>query len=100
MIVAISLGKPGINALLVVSQVVLSIVLPFVMFPLIWCTSSKTIMRVRKTGEAGEGEGEEVEGREEWVDFSNGKWITVLAAVVWLAIVVANVYVLVELAIG
>lgn len=48
MAVAIAVGKPGINTLLVASQVALSIVLPFVAFPLIWLTSSKSIMRVRK----------------------------------------------------
>lgn len=51
MIVAIVVGRQGINTLLVISQVVLSIVLPFTMFPLIWLTSSKAVMRVRKTPE-------------------------------------------------
>lgn len=48
MVVAIGVGKSGIDVLLVASQVALSIVLPFVAFPLIWLTSSKSIMRVRK----------------------------------------------------
>lgn len=47
MIVAISSGGSGINALLIASQVVLSIVLPFVAFPLIYLTSSKTVMAVK-----------------------------------------------------
>jgi len=47
MIVAISSGGSGINTLLIVSQVVLSIVLPFVAFPLIYLTSSKTVMAVK-----------------------------------------------------
>lgn len=47
MIVAISSGGAGINALLIASQVVLSVVLPFVAFPLIYLTSSKTVMSVR-----------------------------------------------------
>lgn len=51
MAIAIAVGRPGINTLLVISQVVLSIVLPFTMFPLIYLTSSKTVMRVRKTPE-------------------------------------------------
>jgi metal iron transporter len=49
MAIAIGLGMPGINSLLVASQVVLSIVLPFVIFPLLYCTSNKAIMSVRKT---------------------------------------------------
>lgn len=47
MIVAISSGGAGINALLIASQVVLSVVLPFVAFPLIYLTSSKMVMSVR-----------------------------------------------------
>ncbi|KAL4243096.1 NRAMP family protein [Abortiporus biennis] len=46
MVVAIAVGKDGIDVLLVASQVALSIVLPFVAFPLIWLTSSKEIMRI------------------------------------------------------
>ena len=48
MVVAIAVGREGLNTLLVASQVVLSIVLPFVAFPLIYLTSSKSIMRVGK----------------------------------------------------
>jgi len=48
-IVAVSVGRSGINSLLVASQVVLSIVLPFVAFPLIYLTSSEVVMRVRVT---------------------------------------------------
>lgn len=48
MIVAIAVGRPGLNVLLVGSQVALSVVLPFVAFPLILLTSTKSVMRVRK----------------------------------------------------
>jgi metal iron transporter len=48
-VVAVAVGRDGINALLVASQVVLSIVLPFVAFPLIYLTSSEVVMRVRVT---------------------------------------------------
>ncbi|EKM60826.1 uncharacterized protein PHACADRAFT_133651 [Phanerochaete carnosa HHB-10118-sp] len=54
MVVAIAVGRPGINMLLVASQVALSIVLPFVAFPLIWLTSSKSVMRVKKPRRRGE----------------------------------------------
>ncbi|KAJ8596811.1 Nramp-domain-containing protein [Rhizopogon salebrosus TDB-379] len=47
MIVAISSGGSGINALLIGSQVALSVVLPFVAFPLIYLTSSKMVMAVK-----------------------------------------------------
>ncbi|KAE9407319.1 natural resistance-associated macrophage protein [Gymnopus androsaceus JB14] len=48
MAVAISLGRPGINILLVLSQVILSIVLPFITLPLIYLTSSKKFMTVKR----------------------------------------------------
>ena len=48
LVVAAALGRPGIDALLVASQVVLSIVLPFVVFPLVWLTSSRAVMAVKK----------------------------------------------------
>ena len=47
-IFAAKLGRSGIDQLLVISQVILSIVLPFVTFPLIYVTSSRKAMRVRK----------------------------------------------------
>lgn len=48
MVVAVAVGREGINTLLVASQVVLSVVLPFIAFPLIYLTSSEVVMRVRK----------------------------------------------------
>ncbi|KIJ21508.1 hypothetical protein PAXINDRAFT_104681 [Paxillus involutus ATCC 200175] len=46
-IVAVAFGRSGINTLPVASQVALSVVLPFVAYPLIYLTSSKTVMSVR-----------------------------------------------------
>ncbi|KAL0950799.1 hypothetical protein HGRIS_007564 [Hohenbuehelia grisea] len=46
-IVAVAAGREGINTLLVASQVILSVVLPFIAFPLIYLTSSAVVMRVR-----------------------------------------------------
>jgi metal iron transporter len=45
-IVAAVVGKDGINALLVASQFVLSLVLPFVVLPLVWLTSNERVMSV------------------------------------------------------
>jgi metal iron transporter len=110
MVVAIAIGRDGINALLVASQVILSIVLPFITFPLLWCTSSKTIMRVRKCpgdgqlagggGGGGETSSDPENGPEQWVDYSNGKIAIVIGIAIWLLIVVANAYVIVTLAMG
>jgi metal iron transporter len=125
MAVAIALGRDGIDTLLVVSQVVLSIVLPFVTFPLLWCTASRTIMSVRRgnvvedTRKAQSGtavdlilvpgaviparDPAQVEGgadQEQMVDYSNNKLTIFVGAAIWLAIVAANMYVIIELAMG
>ncbi|KAJ3563284.1 hypothetical protein NP233_g9034 [Leucocoprinus birnbaumii] len=106
MVVAIAVGRDGISALLVASQVILSIVLPFVVFPLLYCTSSKTIMRSRRDDGQGRMSEDEAEsdvenaGGEEWVDFSNGKISTAVGFVIWLVIVAANGYTLIDLVIG
>ncbi|ODQ78867.1 hypothetical protein BABINDRAFT_162540 [Babjeviella inositovora NRRL Y-12698] len=44
--ISVSIGKNGLNTALNVSQVVLSILLPFLVAPLIWFTSQKKYMRV------------------------------------------------------
>lgn len=46
MAVAIGVGRDGLNTLLVASQVVLALVLPFIVFPLVWLTSSSALMSV------------------------------------------------------
>ncbi len=51
-IVAVAVGQSGINTLLVASQVVLSVVLPFVAFPLIYLTSRKLVMRMPRPRQA------------------------------------------------
>ena len=140
MAIAIGLGMPGINALLVASQVVLSIVLPFIISPLLYCTSKKAIMTVCKTRTGtGTGAGMIVDdatpevrfsvddvpaspvrdsstaeravtvvvevmdsdsGEIMKVDYSNNKLVIVVGVVSWLIIVMANVYVIVELGLG
>jgi metal iron transporter len=111
MVVAVSVGRPGINALLVASQVVLSIVLPFVTLPLIYLTSSKRIMSVRKptrsmelqsrnadTQQATTSDGSPV--TDEMVNLSNGKIVICVATVVWLVVLAANMYVIIMLGLG
>jgi metal iron transporter len=80
-------GHKAVNALLLGSQATLSVLLPFAMFPLVFFTSSKKIMRVRKE------KGEE----EEWVDFSNGIIIKVLAYFICVVVLGLNIYLLVKL---
>jgi len=110
MVVAIAVGKEGIDALLVASQVILAIVLPFVTVPLLYCTSSKTIMQVRKhpAGRQQNDGGrrveaaaaDDVENDDPWVDFSNGRLTTAIGILILIIEVVANAYVLISLAMG
>ena len=125
MTISISVGKPGINTLLVASQVVLSVVLPFVSVPLLYCTSSKAIMSVRKKRaemidsrpvtpntidvpskeiqyedrDPSTAEKAEVE-EGEMVEYSNNTFVTATGVILWLIIVAANVYVITELGLG
>ena len=130
MVVAIAMGRSGIDQLLVISQVVLSIVLPFVVFPLLWLTTNKKIMSVKKlesdlpasipsdspsspdtptppkfvatkTGSPIEHDIEALpDGPAEIIDYSNGKIIAGLGYLIWAVVVVANVYVIVMLGLG
>ncbi|KAJ6627937.1 smf Mn2+ and Fe2+ transporter-like protein [Mycena sp. CBHHK59/15] len=100
MAVAIAVGRPGIDALLVGSQVVLSIVLPFITLPLIFLTSSKTMMRVRKPEMQPPMAGELRNTWDDEVDFSSGKITTAIGCAIWLVVLSANIYVIVILAMG
>ncbi|PHH88540.1 hypothetical protein CDD83_7407 [Cordyceps sp. RAO-2017] len=101
-VVAGSVGRPGLNAALNASQVVLSIVLPFVTFPLIYFTSRTRFMTVRPPppppssprAAAAAGDDEEEAHREDdaqGIDMSNPWWLIAAAALVWLVIAVMNV---------
>ena len=115
MVVAIAVGRSGIDTLLVASQVVLSIVLPFVTLPLIYFTSSKRIMSVRRPPSPERVQLEmqtspiviqdrprvaDVEDFQDMKDFSNGKIVTGIGIVIWIVILAANVYVIVTTAMG
>lgn len=100
MIVAVSVGRAGINAMLVASQVVLSFVLPFIVFPLVWLTSSRTVMRVYSPAPT-DGVGEEKSVAEgEYLYFSNGWIVASIGYLIWVVLVLANGYVLVTLVLG
>ncbi|KAF9225332.1 smf Mn2+ and Fe2+ transporter [Gyrodon lividus] len=121
MTVAVAVGQDGINTLLIASQVVLSIVLPFITLPLLYLTSSSRVMSVRKSpfnppsptstppltsapdilSQPSTPEDDPTLSQavqvEEFVDFSSGKLVMFVGYVIWLVIVAANVYVLVTL---
>ena len=46
-VVAIAVGRDGLTQMLVASQVMLSVVLPFVIFPLVWLCADEKVMMVR-----------------------------------------------------
>ncbi|KAF8167251.1 natural resistance-associated macrophage protein-domain-containing protein [Crassisporium funariophilum] len=112
MAVAIAVGRQGIDTLLVASQVVLSIVLPFITFPLLYCTASKAIMSVRKSKTIpvdGSGTLTAVElpaalqNRTENAleNADSDELLTIgIGAAIWLVVVAANMYVIVELGMG
>lgn len=90
-------GKSGLSAALNASQVILSLLLPFVTFPLIYFTCNKKIMSVRRR-KNGDGitTSDEVNEDEEYelVDMSNGKLTTIFAVALWLLVSGLNVYLL------
>lgn len=116
------MGRSGIDTLLVASQVVLSIVLPFVTLPLIYLTSRFSgVMLVRapngpavfppapaalddaaSTCSEGTvvGAVADTEGGAQWKDFANGWIVTGICTLIWFVIAAANVYVIVELGLG
>lgn len=90
-IIAGAVGRTGLDQTLIASQVVLSVILPFVSAPLVWFTCRRSIMTVTSTRQ---------DGTEETVDMKNG-WITaIFAAAIWLALVVMNVALLVLVGLG
>ncbi|KAF9650335.1 natural resistance-associated macrophage protein [Thelephora ganbajun] len=130
MAVALALGRAGIDQLLVASQVALSIILPFIMLPLLWLTTNKEIMSVKRpesdlpaltadgspsnpdispaskfaTPKIGSSTERDVEASPppitEMVDYSNGKIIAGIGYLTWIVVIVANAYVIVMLAMG
>ncbi|KPI43819.1 Manganese transporter SMF1 [Cyphellophora attinorum] len=104
-IVAAAVGKEGLNNALTASQVVLSVILPFVTAPLLWFTCRGSIMTVvadeggRRVDGAG-GEGVAVTDGFQRLNMRNGWIVTGFAAAIWLVLVVMNVALLVLVGLG
>ncbi|KAK5401661.1 NRAMP-like transporter smf-3 [Exophiala xenobiotica] len=92
-IIAGAVGKNGLNKTLTATQVVLSVILPFVTAPLVYFTCRSGIMTVRTDFQGRRGEGEAV-------NMSNGWFTTALAVAIWLVLVVMNVALLVLVGLG
>lgn len=97
-------GKKGLGAALNASQVILSLLLPFVTFPLIYFTCNKKIMSVKRKKNLDSVTTEVVDINEdeeyEMVDMSNGKLTTVFAVSLWLLVSGLNIYLLFNFSTG
>lgn len=91
-VVAAAIGRSGLNTMLVASQVVLSIILPFAIFPLVWLCHQSGVMTAHETQPAS-GEMTSASFKAHWSWISAGYLIFAL-------VTVANAYVLVELMLG
>jgi metal iron transporter len=97
-IVAAAVGRQGLNDALTASQVVLSVILPFVTAPLIYFTCRSHVMTVvTSPGNADAGEANREPGS---VTMRNGWIVTVFAVLIWLVLVVMNVALLVLVGLG
>ena len=99
-IIAAAVGKKGLDTALVASQVVLSVILPIVAAPLIWFTCRKHIMTTSPNSGASIVPDAEDGGGDLGVNMQNGWFVTVLAVLIWLVVVVMNVALLVLLGLG
>ncbi|KAL3477135.1 natural resistance-associated macrophage protein-domain-containing protein [Aspergillus californicus] len=126
-IIAAAVGRDGLNKTLTASQVVLSVILPFVSAPLVYFTCRNRYMTVpvermhygvteaeaeaETTGQAegqgqlphaeeqGEGQGQG-QAQMEAVKMGNGLIVSILAVLIWLVIAVMNVALLVLVGMG
>lgn len=104
-------GRSGLSTALNASQVILSLLLPFVSAPLLWFTSSKKIMSVRVDNYCYSDEVDSMElqdlqdGREtgeevKYKDMSNSKLTNVCAIVIWCFISGLNFFLIWSFAMG
>lgn len=94
-IIAAAVGKKGLDKTLNASQVVLSVILPFVTAPLIYFTCRNRYMTV-PTDRALQGEGRQPDG----VGMKNNTFVSIIGIVVWLIIAVMNIALLVLIGMG
>ncbi|OBA27028.1 natural resistance-associated macrophage protein [Hanseniaspora valbyensis NRRL Y-1626] len=95
-------GKKGLSAALNASQVILSLLLPFVTFPLIYFTCNKKIMSVKRkinknsitNSTLTNVNSQEDDDEYEYVDMSNGKIMTAFSIILWLLVSFLNIYLL------
>lgn len=97
LVISISIGREALSMALNASQVVLSILLPFLVAPLIYFTSKKSIMQVEVA--ASEEDEENGLANTKIVNFANNWIVTIMGICVWLFLSLLNVYAIVQLGI-
>ncbi|KAF9883056.1 hypothetical protein FE257_004135 [Aspergillus nanangensis] len=95
-IIAAAVGKEGLNKTLTASQVVLSVILPFVTAPLVYFTCRNRYMTVS----VDRTNGEESEGPTGSIRMKNNLLTTGIAIIVWVIIAIMNVALLVLVGLG
>jgi metal iron transporter len=111
--VTLTMGRKGIADILNGSQVVLSMILPFVSAPLIYFTSVKQFMQVDVTIDDDEASSATPVQEENYgaiptlpvnkvklFDYTNGRVLTSLGILTWLTITVFNFYLIISFASG
>ena len=104
MVVASTSGEDGLSKLLVLSQVILSLQLPFAIWPLIYFTSNSKIMTIDcvkyiKGSSSSDSVDEYTlnEETEETIDFSNGKILTTLVVLLGTLLTGLNIFLLTQI---
>jgi manganese transport protein len=105
LICILAYGEGSLNNLLIMSQVILSLQLPFAVWPLIYFTSSKRIMVVKYEGDATSEVGtiSDPEGQRKKVNeqcFANSNLVTILACIVGSLVTIFNIVLLTQVALG
>ncbi|SCU98123.1 LADA_0H10704g1_1 [Lachancea dasiensis] len=99
--ISLSIGRPALSKALNASQVVLSLLLPFLTAPLIYFTCRKSVMRVEKpktdSSISTPDSSVEENGDNGFVDMSNNWATSTVSVLIWLFISVLNVYAIVQL---
>ncbi|PFH55224.1 hypothetical protein XA68_10333 [Ophiocordyceps unilateralis] len=104
LLISAAVGRKGLATALNASQVVLSVVLPFISLPLIYFTSRTRFMTV-EPGAAryvrdADDQSRAIDSGGLGVDLANSWWVIIMAVFVWLVMAVMNVANIVLLAMG
>lgn len=109
LIVTLTMGERGISDILNLSQVVLSLILPIVSAPLIYFTANRKLMTVHDRYEEADGSTANDEDEEtpltigtgmQSVDYTNSRWLTGVAVLIWALIGSLNFYLVISFLLG